>query len=164
MFVFLTVLAIIDVRSQASPSVKDDFEFSEITFHSSKCNGTCPDISMSINSDGKISLLRILFNKKGQIDTVRSGGFKGTLSSEEFSKLIMTLRTVNWQKVEFPNVTCCDGAVVQILISVNGNYRKLKSMTPPAEVNGVVKYLTNLATTVQLPTYKGAMDFEESLD
>lgn len=72
-FIFLSSIA------QENRSSTKKFQFSELTFHSTPCNGTCPDISLNIHSDKKIELVRAIYMAKGQSDSSLSGAFKGTL-------------------------------------------------------------------------------------
>jgi predicted RNA binding protein with dsRBD fold (UPF0201 family) len=163
---FLTVIICIQsgqVFAQSDPSI-NVFDFQEITFHSSQCNGTCPDISMSVKSNGKIALIREIFKKKGIVDTVRSGAFKGVIDSSELTKLKSILSSVNWDTVKFPDRTCCDAPVIQILLTYNSKTRVYKSMDPPRSVIKVISYLQNLAVSIKLPEYKGAIDFEYAPD
>lgn len=155
----------ITCKSQKATSQQAvSFEFSEITFHSSECNGTCPDISMTIYSDKKVKLSRTIYKMKGVADTSKSGGFKGFLNQKDFDKLISLLKEIDWENVHFPKVTCCDGPVRTIILLANDEYRKFKSMSPPDVTEELISFLSNLAVTVKLPLYEKPMDFEVIID
>lgn len=155
----LTVVAI-SVYSQSATEEKP-FEFSSLTFHATACNGTCPDISMNLYGDKRVELSRIIYTQKGQVDTSKSGNFKGELEDKDFEKLLSHLSKINWDTITFPEVYCCDGSIKTILISYNGKYKKFKSMTPPQVTQPLFDYLINLCSKVALTRYTKPIDFEE---
>ncbi len=108
----------------SSKSTKE-FEFTGLTFLSSKCNGTCPDISMNLYEDKRIEISRAIFSKKGQVDTALSGNFKGNLNEKEFRKVVSLLRTVDLDTLASPTVLCCDAPIVTLMFSYNGIYNGL---------------------------------------
>ena len=140
---------------------KQEFEFTGLTFLSSKCNGTCPDISMNLYDDKRIEISRDIYSKKGQVDTTLSGNFKGKLSEKEFTKVVTLLKVINWETVTFPKVLCCDAPIVTLMFSYKGTYKRFKSMTPPQTTNGLIKYLTDLGSKVILTKYDKPIDFED---
>jgi hypothetical protein len=119
---------------------------------------------MNIYKDSTIELIRSIYTSKGVVDTIKSGGFKGMVSSKDYKTLQALLKEIEWERVLFPKVNCCDGAVRTIILSYNGNYKQYKSMTPPPETHKLIKFLTNLAVKANLPEYKKPIDFEEVLD
>jgi Domain of unknown function (DUF6438) len=151
-------------ESNCQTNIKDSansFDFSEITFHSTACNGTCPDLSINIYKSRQIEVSREIYKAKGEIDTTRSGNFKGFLSEVDYQKLIALLKKINWDTISFPKVTCCDGAIVSIILSYNGKYMPFKSMTPPASTIDLIDFLKKIATSKSLAQFGGAIDFEE---
>lgn len=146
---------------QPSISSSKKFSFSELTFHSSPCKETCPDISLSINSNKRIELVRVLYKATGQVDSILSGAFKGTIKNKDYNKLIRLLKNCDFDSLKFPEVLCCDSSIKTIILSYNGKYKRFKSMIPPQEVNNLITFLMHLAKTISLPKYKGAIDFEE---
>lgn len=137
-----------------------EFEFFDITFYSSVCNGSCPDITMSIDSRKTVQLIRQIFTRKGVVDQGRSGAFKGELSQRDFDKLIALIREIDWDRLDWPSVMCCDLPVKTIMLGINGQSRNFRSMKWPAEANKLIDFLTQLGTNVELPAYDGPMDFE----
>ncbi len=140
---------------------KQEFEFTGLTFLSSKCNGTCPDISMNLYDDRRIEISRAVYSKKGQVDTTLSGNFKGSLSEKEFNKVVSLWKAIHWDTVTFPKVLCCDAPIATLMFSYKGTYKRFKSMTPPQSTNGLIKYLTDLGSKVILPKYDKPIDFED---
>lgn len=161
--VFLALLITVGLGCR-SQKTAPTFDFNELTFHSSSCNGSCPDISLNINSEGSIRLIRIFYQSKGVEDTVNSGSFKGSLDTKNYQKLQSLLKEVDWQAVTFPDVTCCDKPVVQILLTFDSKMHKFRSMQPPSSTHKLIEFLTHLSTTIKLPRYDKAMDFEMILD
>ena len=163
LFVLLVLTFGLSCKSQSQSSTtepKQEFEFSGLTFLTSTCNGTCPDISMNLYDDKSIEISRVIYKKKGQVDTTSSGNFKGTLGDKEFNKVVSLLKAINWDSVTFPKVLCCDAPIVTLLFSYKGTYKRFKSMTPPQSTNALFKYLTDLGSKVILPKYDLPIDFE----
>lgn len=160
---FLIVLNI-SCKSQTSPKSDKAFEFFDITFYSSECNGTCPDITMNINSDKTTQLIRQVFKSKGVADTSKSGGFKGKLSQKDFDKLILLIKEIDWDHIDWPKVSCCDLPIKTVMVGINGFTKNFKSMKWPEEANKLIEFLTELGTNVKLPEYTGPMDFEVMTD
>ena len=158
--IFIFFITIITCNCSTSKIAATPFNFNEITFHSSPCNGPCPDISLTINSDSSVNLIRTIYLAKGVEDTVRSGGFKGKLDAKNYKQLITHLSEINWETIDFPNITCCDKPVIQILLTYDNKLHKYKSMTPTASAQKLIDFLTQLSTNIQLPRYNKPIDFE----
>ena len=164
LFVLLILTFGLSCKSQSQSTMTEpiqEFEFTGLTFLSSKCNGTCPDISLNLYDDKRIEISRVVYRKKGQVDTTLSGNFKGTLSEKEFNKAVSILKTINWDTVTFPKVLCCDAPIVTLMFSYKGTYKRFKSMTPPKSTNGLIKYLTDLGSKIILHKYDKPIDFED---
>jgi hypothetical protein len=161
----LSLLALLLVQCQTrKPALSKDFNFNELTFHSSRCFGTCPDISLHIKADRSIELMRTLFIAGGVKDTLHSGGFKGMLNAKTYRTLIALLEGVDWENTKFPDVRCCDGAFRQILLTYNNQTHTYQSMTPPPTTYKLITFLTNLGATITLPAYDKPIDFEVIVD
>lgn len=161
---FLTVFLLTGIGNcqPVEKKTADGFGLNSITFYSSRCKGTCPDITLEIDGFKNFQLIRQIVDNKGLIDTVASGGFKGQLSEGEYKKTVGILAKVDWDHITFPDVQCCDGPVVSIIISYykNGNKnRRFRSMTPPKEASAVIDYLEEMALKTNLPKYDKPMDF-----
>jgi hypothetical protein len=159
-FSIIVIINLIAGCHSVPDKTKANFDFKELTFHSSFCFGTCPQISMNIRKDKSISLSRGIpssFN----LDTAISGNYKGYLKDADFNNLITELQQVNWDTLKFNKRFCCDGSVKTLIISYNGKHKKFKSMFPPSQVNGLINYLVNLGSRLSLPRYGKPIDFEE---
>lgn len=161
LFIALLVFTCLSSIAQEDNSSKKEFQFNELTFHSSTCNGTCPEISLNIGNDKKIQLVRTIYKEKGQADSLLSGAFKGSVKDKDFNQLIDLLKKANLDSLHFPDVLCCDSSIKTLIVSYNENYKQFKSMTPPKQADKLIAFLTHLATTVSLPKYSGAIDFEQ---
>lgn len=158
----LTIAFSFDAQCQSTTTKPiKEFEFKGLTFLSSACNGTCPDISMNLYEDKRIEISRAIYSRKGQVDTPLSGNFKGILSEKEFNKVVSLLKVINWDTISFPKVLCCDAPIVTFMFSYNGIYKRYKSMTPPLSTNTLFKYLTDLGSNLILPKYNKPIDFED---
>jgi hypothetical protein len=147
----------------SSKQSKERFEFSQLTFHLSECNGSCPAISMNVYSDKTIELSRTIYKSKGNVDSTVSGNFKGTLNEKSYKKIVSLLEEVNWDTIVIPKVLCCDKPLKTIILSYNGESKKFKSMEVPKSITPLINYLINVATNEKLPVYNKAIDFEEVL-
>ena len=159
-FILLSLVS----RAQITAVNTGKFDFQQLTFHSTECNGTCPAISVNVYSDKTIELSRTIYSKKGVADTTRSGNYKGSLSEKDYGTLLTLLKQVDWGTITFPKVTCCDGPVKTIILTYNDKYKRYKSMTPPQETRKLIDFLTQLGTQIKLPAYDKAIDFEDVLD
>ena len=159
--VFLLIGFSVCCKSQSNKQNGDAaFDFFDITFYSSTCNGTCPDLTMSINSQGKVQLIRDIYKSKGVVDSTKSGAFNGEISKKDFDKLLSLIKEINWDRLDWPKVMCCDLPVKTVMVGVNGRSKNYKSMKWPQEADNLIDFLTKLASSVNLPAYDGAMDFE----
>lgn len=140
---------------------QEKFQFSELTFHSTGCNKSCSDISLNINNNKTIKLVRVVYTASGQYDSLQSGTFKGTLKDKEYNKFIQQLKKYDFDSLKFPEVLCCDSSIKTILISYNEKYKRFKSMIPPKEAIPLIDFLTDLSTKISLPRYDKPIDFEE---
>lgn len=162
-FIFSLALVLLsfDIEAQTNKSPEKILQFNELTFHSTGCNKACPDISVNINSDKRIQLVRAIYSSSGKYDSLNSGTFKGMLSDEDFMKLLQQLEKYDFDSLQFPEVMCCDFPIKTIIISYNGKYKRFKSMTPPKEANNLINFLTQLSTKISLSRYNKPIDFEE---
>lgn len=159
--ILFSTLIFLSSTAQENKLSTNKFQFSELTFHSNSCNGTCPDISLSINNNRKIQLVRVLYIAKGHPDSSLSGSFKGTVKSKDFNKLTRILKKCNFDSIKSPEILCCDSSIKTIIVSYNGKYKRFKSIILSHELNDLITFLTHLATTISLPKHTGAIDFEE---
>jgi hypothetical protein len=72
---FLTqILALITPNLKAQPTTTSEkLVFEKIIYHSTHCNGTCPQIDLEIDSSNDVLLKREIWNGKGVVDNHRSG-------------------------------------------------------------------------------------------
>lgn len=138
---------------------KDKFDFGILTYYTTACNGTCPVITMELTSSNQVQLIRTIYKKKGVVDTVNSGGFKGSLKENDYNKVVELLGKINWDSISFPDVQCCDRPVVSIILSYNNTDKRFRSMNPPAEARELINFLNDFLSHVSLPRYDKPMDF-----
>jgi hypothetical protein len=148
----------------SSKQSKEKFEFNQLTFHLSECNGSCPAISMNVYSNKTIELSRTIYKSKDKVDTAASGNFKGQLSGKSYNKIIGLLAEVNWDTIVFPKVLCCDKSLKTIILTYNGETRRFKSMEAPQSVMPLINYLINVGINEKFSVYNKPIDFEEILD
>lgn len=160
-------LVLLIASCQASNEQKaseDTFGFSEITFHTSPCFGSCPKISVHINKDRNIEVSRQFYKGKVEPDTTNSGNFKGQITEADYKQLIGLLEKIDWETIEFPKVMCCDAPVRTILLSHNNKSYEFKSMTPPETTTELTQFLVKLASSPSLPRYEQEIIFKDIRD
>ncbi|MFT3934158.1 MAG: DUF6438 domain-containing protein [Chitinophagaceae bacterium] len=123
----------------------DNLRLSKIIFHSSRCNGICPQIDLEIDSAKNIYVNREYFKTKSLTDERFSGQFKGVLSQTEYNKLLEILKSSNINELKFPNSDIMDVAETTIIVYYNGQRKYLKSSEPPDEAKGLIQFLTLLS-------------------
>ncbi|MCC6634331.1 MAG: hypothetical protein IT251_02365 [Chitinophagaceae bacterium] len=141
-------------------SAVDAMQFDKIVFHSSTCFGSCPQIAIEINREGGTKLKRQFFNESATQTKERSGEFKGHISKEALDGLMLELNHSNYETLQFPNVDCCDAPVITIIVYAKGKKVYLRSMMPPKDAGDLIKYLTELTTTVELPLAEDKFEIE----
>jgi Fe-S-cluster containining protein len=164
LLLFFSLSSIYSCGQIASVNPSKKFDFEQITFHSSECNGICPVISMNIYKNKTIELSRGIYKSKGNPDTAKSGNFKGQLNEKDYSMLLTLLKQIDWETITFSKVKCCDKPVKTIILSYNKKYKQFKSMEPPQSTLKLIEFLTNLGAQIKLPSYKKPIDFEDVLD
>ena len=93
---FVTVICIfLTIVSFAQVKLLPILEFEELTFHSSPCKFYCPDISLNIRADKNVQLVRLIYDKNGNSDTILSGAYKGKLIDKDYKKLIDILNNIS---------------------------------------------------------------------
>ena len=98
---FLCSFLISNLNAQNSQA----FNLESITFHSRLDDERSPDISVNIYSNRKIEIVRTVYEPKGQIDTAKSGAFKGELKQSDFNKLLkLVIQSVLWSTTQ--NIDC----------------------------------------------------------
>jgi hypothetical protein len=138
--------------------------FSEITFHTSPCFGSCPKISVHIDQNRNIEVSRQFYKGKVEPDTTNSGNFKGSVSEADYKQLLALIAKIDWETIDFPKVMCCDAPVRTIILSYNNKKFRFKSMTPPESTTELTRFLVQLASSTGLQRYGQPIDFEEIAD
>ena len=139
----------------------DTLNLQKIIFHSSPCNGTCPNINLEIDSNRNISLNREVYKTKSGLDKNLSGQFKGTVNTEDYSNLKSLLQSCQIGTISFPAINCCDAPVITIIVYYNNKKAYLKSMVPPQAAGKLISFLTRIGTAGSLEKTNGVMSIEE---
>lgn len=139
---FLPVLILLStVFGCSNQKIKLD----RIIFHTSQCFGTCPVYHLEVKSDQTFKLFREVVYKPGnfyQLDEAKNGYFVGRVNDSTFKKLNKISDSIRIDTLKFNNETCCDGTLITILASYNGNGKNyLRSMFPPANAAPLISVL-----------------------
>lgn len=140
---------------------KENFKFTKLVYHASRCNGSCPQISLIIERNRKIVVRREMFKTKSQADERYSGQFKGRLSPAIFNEIILQLKAAQLDSLKFPDVDCCDGSIKTLIVYYNGQRRYFKSMMPPETVQPLFEMLSSIAIDKKLKRTAVTKDIEE---
>jgi hypothetical protein len=133
----LLIFAISTIKAQS----KYKINLSKIIFSSGRCNGTCPNIDLEIDSAKNIFVTREYYkNRKGDVDSLHSGSFKGKLSQTKYKKLIELLQNCDINTLEFPKLRIYDKAYKTITIYYNGKKKNLSSPEPPKKVEDLIVF------------------------
>lgn len=135
--------------------------FDKLIFQSSRCNGSCPQISLQVDSSRIIFVDRVFYISKGEIDSARSGRFKGVLNEAQFAKLLEVLDSSDYTHLQFPDILCCDKVITTIIVYSKGQRTYLKSMNPPEEAKALVAFLYQLGTELKLEKTTDEFSIEE---
>jgi Domain of unknown function (DUF6438) len=149
------------VLSSGKAQSDDSISLSNIIFHASRCNGTCPRLDLEIDSSKGLYIDREYFKSKGETDPRYSGQFKGTLTEQEYHKLIELLQDCNVKTLKFPASDLMDGVVITIIIYFNGQRKYLKSAEHPVNANGLLSFLTSLSDNKKLDRTNEIRNIEE---
>ena len=133
----------------------------KIIFHSSACFGSCPKIDLQLDSNLHLYVNRQFYKGKATPVKEYSGSFTGTINSAEYQQLKDILKRADYNNLNFPDVTCCDGPIKTVIIYADGKRKYLKSMTPPAEANELINWLTSLGVRKNLATTAENKPIEE---
>jgi len=93
-----------------------------------------------------------------------SGSFKGELSQKDLDRLIVLIKEIDWDNIDWPKVTCCDLPIKTVMVGVYGFQKNFKSMQWPKEADKLIEFLTELGASVNLPRFLGPMDWEIMID
>lgn len=140
---FLTLLFFqsILVFAQKKADVEPDY----LNYKSGMCYGTCPIINCTIENDRKVKVDRIIFKKKDEIDTSKSGSFEGKLTNQEWKQLSMFLSSGSLTKNNFPKKNCCDNPTRTISLKKNGKVTHYISMFPKNKAIQLIIFLDQLS-------------------
>lgn len=133
-------------------NVDNTINFEKLIYHSTTCYGNCPRIEMEIDGDQNIYLSAEFYknNTFNQIDSARSGTFRGKIPDPLFNELIQLLQTCSLKTIVFPKRRGADAPVTTIIVYFNGEKKYLKSMFPPIISEKLIRYLFELNTKIKL--------------
>jgi hypothetical protein len=121
-----------------------DFKLSKIVYHLSRCNGSCPSMDLEIDSNKTVYVNREYYKTKSDLDSSRSGRFKGTLTREQHIKLVEVLKKSNLDSLQFTPVGIADIPETTIIVYYNGKRKYLKSAKPPVAANDLISLLKSM--------------------
>ncbi|WP_163356869.1 DUF6438 domain-containing protein [Dysgonomonas sp. 25] len=128
----------------------NQMNFSKLIFHKSRCNGTCPTISLEIDNERNIYIEREYFKTKSETDPLNSGRFKGKLSESNYTYLLNLLKNCDLDTLEFPESNIMDLSKTTLIIYYNGKQKYLKSVEIPDKAEELVNFLNVIGNNREL--------------
>ncbi|MBC7874479.1 MAG: hypothetical protein H7Y01_10810 [Ferruginibacter sp.] len=161
-FTLLCIIAFYSCGTQSNANTTgNEIQFEKLIYHSSRCDGTCPQVDLQIDSNRIIIVNRVFFDSKGEIDSSRSGNFKGVLEPAGYDQFMKELQSADFKNLKFPDIQCCDGVIKTIIVYSGGDRTYLKSMTPPPEASAFISFLHQIGTVMKLTTTTEVLNMEE---
>lgn len=136
-------------------------QFDSITFHTTRCFGSCPQVALFVDKYGNMRVNRQFFVGKGSPDTAHSGNFAGKATPEQLTMLDSVLTATPFRTMKFRDVTCCDAPVRTIIIYSEGKRYYYKSMFPPDEAELLIARLREVGLKSKLARTESTLYFEE---
>jgi hypothetical protein len=130
---------------QCKPQTDNKISFGKIIYHASRCNGSCPDFHLEIDSNRNVFVNRTYYKSKEETDSNYTGQFEEVLSQPAYDSLRELLKEVNLDSLKFPDIDCCDDVVQTLIVYYNGKRKYLKSMQPPPNAMDFLVFLRNIA-------------------
>jgi len=126
--------------------------FEKIIYHTTSCFGSCPTIDLEIRNDKSVYLKGQFYkdNSMFEIDSIKSGLFKGKLNDTLYAELIDILQTCNLKTLTFPERQGADAPVTTLIIYYNRQRKYLNSMFPPTIADKLIEFLYLINTKVDL--------------
>lgn len=128
-------------------AAQSDPHFKKVIYHTTGCFGTCPAYSLEVDKDKCTKLIVLRAFKKGEgmkQDSARMGSYTGKLTNDQYKELLAQIKAADIDHLQFPDVLCCDGPVVTLIVYNSKGRKYFKSMTPPQEARSLLDYLLSL--------------------
>ena len=141
------------------------FNFSKLIFHTSTCFGSCPVIHLEISSDKSIKYSGNYFKDENfnEIDSARSGNFKGQLADELYDELYELIIQSKITELESGQnqILCCDGAIKTIILYHNDLRKYYQFMFEPKKLSELISFLYTMDQKVDLTKVEEKFTFEK---
>lgn len=145
-----TLLVLLTTLFISCASHKDAVNFEKITFHSSRCFGSCPVINLQLNKDKSLYLSKQEFTLRHKVSGNENAGqeseldyFKGTVSDKLYSELLEELAKTD--TVSFKGQNCCDAPLKTFTAYYNGKRKHIETMFPPEEAKKLIEVLYEIS-------------------
>jgi hypothetical protein len=116
-----------------------------LNYKSGMCYGTCPIINCTIEKNNKVTIDRIVFKTRNEIDTSNSGSYEGKVTPKEWEQLSKFLQSGALTKINFPKKDCCDNPMQTITIKRSGKESRFRSMFPQNKALAFIEFLNQIA-------------------
>ena len=142
----IAAVALFSCKSQSNGTGEpaDEFKVGKVVYHLSRCNGSCPSMDLEIDSARNVYVNREFYKSKSEMDSAKSGTFKGKLTAAQDTQLVEVLKKSNLDSLEFPPVGITDVSETTIIVYYNGKRKLLTSPRPPQEANDLIVFLKSV--------------------
>jgi hypothetical protein len=96
---FILIIVVVCSIKSFAQGTEPVLEFQEIAFHISNWPVAQSEVSVRISTDSIVELSQRIYHPTGDLDSVRTGNFKGRLSGGEFKLLLSAIQKISWKEV-----------------------------------------------------------------
>lgn len=145
-------------------SQKETIDFQKLTFHSSRCFGSCPVINMQINKDRSLYMSKQEFPLKRKMAGSENAQepkleyFKGTVSAKLYSELLTELAKTD--TISFKGQNCCDAPLKTFTAYYNGKRKSVTIMFPPQEAEALIAVFYKISKSGSLKKTEDKFEIE----
>jgi hypothetical protein len=95
---------------------------------------------------------------------IKSGNFKGKLTSKEYRIFYLLSANINWDIIQVPGIICCNLPGSSLILTFNKKRKQFKSNTFPLQISSTINLLTEIGFKKKIPRLKKNLDFEYIID
>lgn len=133
----------------------DSIRFEKIIFSSTTCYGSCPGMTLHLDSNKQLKFI-------GRKYAVRQGSFTSVIPGSLIKELIEILKISELDKIESNNQTNIDAPTYTIEIQYNNKVKYLRACMQPFVTDKLLQYLLALPGKLNLVETKNNLDIKFS--
>jgi hypothetical protein len=133
-------------------SKKINSKFEKITFHTSKCFGTCPEYHLELKQNRKIKLYIEKAYKDHKLDTEKIGFYRGKLNKETYNEFLSILKKIDLEKsgiesppIEANTIILREGSQLTLILYFDNERKPIKYIYPAGLWQELMSFLYKIA-------------------